>query len=232
MGIESTQKTMNQKIRIMMVEDHPEYREIVELALSKEPDMELVSQFGTSERAMRSFRDRNGGEKPDIILLDLNLPGMGGLESIPYFSAEIPEAKIIILTQSDLEDDILKAITLGASGYLLKSSTVRQLTEGIRTVMSGGASLDSRLAKFVLKTLKTKLSKSEFEQLLTERELEVLSLLAEGRVKKEIAERLHISISTVVTHVTHIYEKLNAPNAPAAIAKAFQMGILPLSKLD
>ncbi len=223
---------MNQKIRIMMVEDHPEYREIVELALSKEPDMELVSQFGTSERAMRSFRDRNGGEKPDIILLDLNLPGMGGLESIPYFSAEIPEAKIIILTQSDLEDDILKAITLGASGYLLKSSTVRQLTEGIRTVMSGGASLDSRLAKFVLKTLKTKLSKSEFEQLLTERELEVLSLLAEGRVKKEIAERLHISISTVVTHVTHIYEKLNAPNAPAAIAKAFQMGILPLSKLD
>jgi two-component system nitrate/nitrite response regulator NarL len=232
MGIESTQKTMNQKIRIMMVEDHPEYREIVELALSKEPDMELVSQFGTSERAMRSFRDRNGGEKPDIILLDLNLPGMGGLESIPYFSAEIPEARIIILTQSDLEDDILKAITLGASGYLLKSSTVRQLTEGIRTVMSGGASLDSRLAKFILKTLKTKLSKSEFEQLLTERELEVLSLLAEGRVKKEIAERLHISISTVVTHVSHIYEKLNAPNAPAAIAKAFQMGILPLSKLD
>lgn len=215
-----------------MVEDHPEYREIVELALSKEPDMELVSQFGTSERAMRSFRDRNGGEKPDIILLDLNLPGMGGLESIPYFSAEIPEARIIILTQSDLEDDILKAITLGASGYLLKSSTVRQLTEGIRTVMSGGASLDSRLAKFILKTLKTKLSKSEFEQLLTERELEVLSLLAEGRVKKEIAERLHISISTVVTHVSHIYEKLNAPNAPAAIAKAFQMGILPLSKLD
>lgn len=223
---------MNQKIRIMMVEDHPEYREIVELALSKEPDMELVSQFGTSERAMRSFRDRNGGEKPDIILLDLNLPGMGGLESIPYFSTEIPEAKIIILTQSDLEDDILKAITLGASGYLLKSSTVRQLTEGIRTVMSGGASLDSRLAKFILKTLKTKLSKNEFEQLLTERELEVLSLLAEGRVKKEIAERLHISITTVVTHVTHIYEKLNAPNAPSAIAKAFQMGILPLSKLD
>ena len=215
-----------------MVEDHPEYREIVELALSKEPDMELVSQFGTSERAMRSFRDRNGSEKPDIILLDLNLPGMGGLEAIPYFSAEIPEARIIILTQSDLEDDILKAITLGASGYLLKSSTVRQLTEGIRTVMSGGASLDSRLAKFVLKTLKTKLSKNEFEQLLTERELEVLSLLAEGRVKKEIAERLHISITTVVTHVTHIYEKLNAPNAPSAIAKAFQMGILPLSKLD
>ena len=233
MGIYSTQKTMNRKIRIMMVEDHPEYREIVELALSKEPDMELVSQFGTSERAMRSFRDRkNGGEKPDIILLDLNLPGMGGLEAIPHFSAEIPEAKIIVLTQSDLEDDILKAITLGASGYLLKSSTVRQLTEGIRTVMDGGASLDSRLARFVLKTLQTKLHSGEIEQLLTKRETEVLSLLAEGCVKKNIAERLNISPSTVVSHVAHIYEKLNAPNAPAAIAKAFQMRLLPIGGTD
>jgi DNA-binding NarL/FixJ family response regulator len=224
---------MNQKIRIMMVEDHPEYREIVELALGKESDMTLISQFGTVERALRSLRDRdNHGERPDVILLDLNLPGMDGLKAVPHFTHEIPDAKIIILTQSDREQDVLKAVMLGASGYLLKSSTVRQLTEGIRTVMEGGASLDTKLAKFVLKTLKAQLPKNEFEQLLTERELEVLSLLAEGRVKKEIAERLHISLSTVVTHVTHIYEKLNAPNAPSAIAKAFQLGILPLSKLD
>lgn len=223
---------MNRKIRIMMVEDHPEYREIVELALGKEPDMELVSQFGTSERALRSLRNRDGGEEPDIILLDLHLPGMGGLEVIPHFNTEIPDARIIVLTQSDREDDVLKAIMLGASGYLLKSSTVKQLTEGIRTVMEGGASLDARLAKFVLKMLKTKLPTSEVEQLLTGREMEVLTLLAEGRVKKEIAEQLHISLTTVVSHVAHIYEKLNAPNAPAAIAKAFQLGILPLSKLE
>lgn len=224
---------MNQKIRIMMVEDHPEYREIVELALGKESDMKLISQFGTVERALQSFRDRdNHGKSPDVILLDLNLPGMDGLEAVPYFTNEIPDAKIIILTQSDREQDVLKAVMLGASGYLLKSSTVRQLTEGIRTVMEGGATLDTKLAKFVLKTLKTKLPKKEFEQLLTKRELEVLSLLAEGRVKKEISERLQISLSTVVTHVTHIYEKLNAPNAPSAIAKAFQLGILPISKLD
>ena len=216
----------------MMVEDHPEYREIVGLALSKEPDMELTSQYGTSERALRSLRDREEREEPDIILLDLHLPGVGGLDAIPHFSTEMPDAKIIILTQSDREDDVLKAIMLGASGYLLKSSTVKQLTEGIRTVMEGGASLDTKLAKFVLKTLKTKLPPSAIEQLLTHRELAVLSLLAEGRVKKEIAGQLHICLTTVVSHVTHIYEKLNAPNGPAAIAKAFQLGILPLNGMD
>lgn len=216
----------------MMVEDHPEYREIVELALGREPDMELTGQFGTSERALRSFRDRDGGEDPDIILLDLHLPGMNGLEAIPHFCTKIPSARIIVLTQSDREDDVLKAIMLGASGYLLKSSTVKQLTEGIRTVSEGGASLDAKLAKLVLKTLKAKLQPNEINQLLTNRELEVLSLLADGRVKKEIALKLQISLTTVVSHVTHIYEKLNAPNAPAAIAKAFQLGILPLRGVD
>jgi len=223
---------MNRNIRIMMVEDHPEYREIVGLALSKEPDMVLVSQFGTSERALRSLRDHEVREEPDIILLDLHLPGLGGLEAIPHFSTEMPRARIIILTQSDRDDDVLKAIMLGASGYFLKSSTVKQLTEGIRTVMGGGASLDTKLAKFVLNTLKTKLPTNEVEQPLTSREMEVLSLLAEGRVKKEIAECLNISLTTVVSHVGHIYEKLKAPNAPAAIAKAFQLGILPLSKWE
>jgi two-component system nitrate/nitrite response regulator NarL len=224
--------TMNRKIRVMMVEDHPEYREIVELALGRELDMELTSQFGTSERALRSLRDRKGHDEPDIILLDLHLPGVGGLEAIPHFSTEIPDAKIIILTQSNREDDVLKAIMLGASGYLLKSSTVKQLTEGIRNVMTGGASLDAKLANIVLKTLKSKLKPNEIENLLTKRELEVLTMLAEGHVKKEIADRLQIGFTTVVSHVTHIYEKLNAPNAPAAIAKAFQLGILPISKLD
>jgi DNA-binding NarL/FixJ family response regulator len=233
MGISQIIKnTMNRKIRIMMVEDHPEYREIVELALNKESDMEMTSQFGTSERALRSLRDHEVREEPDVILLDLHLPGLGGLEAIPHFSTEMPRARIIILTQSDRDDDVLKAIMLGASGYLLKSSTVKQLTEGIRTVMEGGSTLDAKLAKFVLKTLKTKLPPSEVEHLLTKRELEVLAMLAAGRTKKEIAEGLHVSLTTVVSHVGHIYGKLNAPNAPAAIAKAFQLGILPISEWD
>ncbi len=216
----------------MLVEDHPEYREIVELALGREPDMEMTSQYGTAERALRSLLDRNAPNHPDIILLDLNLPGINGLEAIPDFIATLSSAKIIILTQSDRETDILQAIMLGASGYFLKSTTVRQLTEGIRTVMAGGASLDAKVAKFVLNTLKAKLPQRDIEQLLTKREIEILTQIAEGQVKKEIAERFGISITTVVTHVSNIYEKLNVKNAPAAIAKAFQTGILQVRKMD
>ena len=217
---------MSEQIKIMMVEDHPEYREIVELAIGRQPDMELISQFGTSERALRSLNDRRAPAKPEVILLDLNLPGMSGLEALPYFSKEIPDVKIIILTQSDREEDVLKAIMLGASGYLLKSSTLKQLTEGVRTVMSGGASLDANVAKFILSTLKDKLPQREMAQLLTNREVEILTLLAEGLVKKEIGDQLGISVTTVVTHVSHIYEKLHVKNAPSAIAKGFRLGLL------
>ncbi len=214
----------------MMVEDHPEYREIVALSLGKEKDMEVVSQFGTAERALRSASDPDCGGRPDIILLDLHLPGMSGLESISNFRTGFPSAKIIVLTQSDREEDVLKAIRLGAAGYLLKSSTVKQLTEGIHTVREGGALLDSKLARFVLETLKTNLPVGEIAQALSKREMEILALLAEGRVKKEIAAQLNISPTTVISHVEHIYGKLNAPNAPAAIAKAFHFGILPIKK--
>jgi DNA-binding NarL/FixJ family response regulator len=154
---------------------------------------------------------------------------MSGHEAIPYFNAAIPDAKIIVLTQSDREADVLKAISLGASGYLLKSSTTKVITEGIRTVIKGGASLDAKVATFILQTLKTRLPKTPEEDsvLLSQRETEVLTLLAEGLAKKEIADRLDISTSTVVTHVGHIYEKLNASNAPSAINKAHRLGLFP-----
>jgi len=216
----------------MLVENHPEYRDAIELALAKESGMELTSQFGTAERALRSLKHAKKYKVPDVILLDLNLPGMDGLDALPLFSAALPTVKIIILTQSDREADVLKAITLGAAGYLLKSATLKQITEGIRKVYRGGASLDSKVAQFILKTLKTILPPDEIKQSLTEREMEVLTLLAEGCVKKEIADRLCISSTTVVTHVSHIYEKLNATNAPSAINKAYRMGIFPTRKAD
>jgi two-component system nitrate/nitrite response regulator NarL len=220
---------MKKSTNIIMVEDHPEYREIVEMALSRQDDMQLTDQFGTAERALQHLQIGRLDVKPDVILLDLNLPGMGGLEALEQIPKVAPDAKIIILTQSDQEDDVLNAIMLGASGYLLKSSTVGQIVEGIKLVKQGGASLDSRIARFVIDSLKTKLPHHELEQMLSEREIQVLELLADGLVKKQIALKLGIGVTTVVSHVAHIYDKLEASNAPSAISKGFKLGILQVN---
>ncbi|MDA0350488.1 MAG: response regulator transcription factor [Verrucomicrobia bacterium] len=139
---------------------------------------------------------------------------------------------VIVLTQSDNKADILGAISLGATGYLLKSATVNQITEGIKTVMEGGASLDSGVANFILRTLRTMSSQTDEDlgKTLSVREQEILQLLAEGLVKKQIADKLQISITTVAYHVKHIYEKLHVQNAPAAVAKAFRIGIFSAGK--
>jgi len=221
---------MPRTIRIMLVEDNPEYREVINLAIEDEVDLEVISQYGTAEIALRDLRNTSRRQVPDLILLDLRLPGMGGLESLPHFRSSLPDVKIIILTQSDKETDVLRAISQGANGYLLKTATVTKITEGIRTVMVGGATLDAAVARFIMNTLKTHLPKDQVESILTKRELEILALLGEGLLKKEIAKRLYVSTATVATHVTHIYQKLNVQNAPAAVTKAFQMGILPAKK--
>jgi len=218
---------MSFKIRVMLVEDNPEYREVIDLALEDEADIELTSQFGTSEIALRSLQDMSTRKEPDLVLLDLRLPGMDGLDSLPYFRSALPDAKIMILTQSDNEADVLRAISRGASGYLLKSSTLDQITEGIRSIMAGGASLDTGVARFILDTLQTKLPKGEIENVLSPRELEILTLLGEGLVKKEIADQLGIGYTTVDTHVAHIYEKLEVRNAPSAVNKAHRLGLFP-----
>ncbi len=216
----------------MLVEDHPEYREVIELALGKDPQFDLHSQFGTAERALRSLQERHPNQQPDVILLDLNLPGMSGLDSISWIKDYSPDSKIIVLSQSDKDSDVLKAIKLGASGYLLKSSSVAQIKEGIQAAVTGGASLDSSLAKFILKTIRANLPETGIEHPLSDREMDVLKLLAEGYSKKEIAAILGISDSTVVTHVGHVYEKLDVRNAPSAVSKAYRAGIFSPGNTD
>ena len=219
---------MNDPVKVMLVEDNPEFRKVIRLALSRDAAIVLASEFGTAEIALRSLCDGTTPGSPDVILLDLRLPGMGGLDALPHFTSTAPHAKVIVLTQSDCEADVLRAIALGAAGYLLKSSTITQIKEGIRSVIDGGASLDPGVAKFLLKSLQVRLPTAQAEGLLTDRELEILALLGEGLVKKEIADRLRIAYPTVDSHVQRIYEKLQVHNAPAAINIAHRLGIFPL----
>ncbi len=212
--------------RVMLIEDNAEYREVIKLALEDHPEIELTQCHGTAETALRSLYTTSAAARPQLILLDLNLPGMSGLEALPRFRRELPATRIMILTQSDSEADVLRAISRGASGYLLKSASLQQITDGIRDVMDDGASLDKGVAQFILHTLQQKLPKKDLKNLLSERELEVLTLISEGLVKKEIADQLKIGYTTVDTHVGHIYEKLGVRNAPAAVAKAFKLGLI------
>ena len=211
----------------MLVEDHPEYREVIDLALRDQSDMQLISQVGSAERALQILQNQLDDNVPDLILLDLNLPGTSGLDALPLLRTCCPNISVIILTQSKDESDVMRAIQLGATGYLLKSSTVKQIVEAIRTVAQGGALLGTGVAKKILQTLQARIPLEELHNALSQRELEILTLLGEGQLKKEIAAQLGISIATVATYIRRIYEKLDVQNAPAAIGKAYRAGILP-----
>jgi DNA-binding NarL/FixJ family response regulator len=218
------------KTAVMLVEDSPEYRDVVEIAIKKDPNLELAGKFGAAEIALRSLQDLTSDRAPDIVLLDLNLPGMSGLDSIPWFKKYAPKTKIIILSQSDKKEDILQAIRHGAAGYLLKSSTISQIKEGIHSVMAGDNPLDAGVAKHIINNLKVQPAQDATRQALSDREFEILSMLAEGLVKKEIGDLLHIGYGTVATHIRHIYEKLSVTNAPAAVHKAHRLGLFPSDK--
>lgn len=208
----------------MLVEDNPGYREVIELTLADTSDMQLEALFGTAEAALQALQDTP--QKSQIILLDINLPGISGIDAIPQIRQLSPDTQIIMLTQSNNEADVVKAIQTGATGYLLKSASIEEITQGIRTVAEGGSSLDASVAKYIVDALHTPSSTAVATINLSNRESEILTLLSEGFVKKQIADQLGIGIHTVGDHVKKIYRKLNVPNAPSAVSKGFRSGIL------
>jgi len=216
---------MTDPIHIMLVEDNPGYREVIELTLADAADLQLDAVCGTAEAALQVLQDAPG--KLQIILLDINLPGMSGIAAITQIKQLSPETRIIMLTQSDYEADVVKAIQTGATGYLLKSASIEEIIQGIRTVANGGSSLDASVAKYIVDALYAPSSTAKVSIKLSSRELETLTLLSEGLSKKQIADQLGIGIHTVGDHVKQIYRKLNVPNAPAAVSKGFRSGILP-----
>ena len=174
---------MNTKTTVMIVEDHSGYRETLEVALSQVGDMELIDQFATAEIALRKLQDPES-TKPDILLLDLHLPGMSGLEALRWIKEYSADTEVIILTQSDKVSEVDRALREGASGYLLKSATLKEIIAGIQVVRQGGASLDPEVARYLLHALQRQPSPAPSAKTLSDREHEILTLLGEGFVKK------------------------------------------------
>ena len=212
------------EIKISLIEDNVDYRDAVATSLEGCSGFVLHSQFSTAEVALQYFQD-HAKELPHIILLDLRLPSMSGLEALNVLTQKFPQIKIIILSQSDDEENVIKAISAGASGYLLKSSSLADLSNGLIMVMDGGATIDPEVAKYIVASMQ-KGAHLKQKSPLTQRELEILEHLGAGLSKKEISEKLNIGYDTVDSHVRSIYTKLQVNNAPSAVGKAYKIGIL------
>jgi DNA-binding NarL/FixJ family response regulator len=207
------------KTSVWLVEDNDAYRSAVARVVDAADGLSCPAAFATCEDALDALRTASA--RPDVIFLDVGLPGMSGLDGIPRFVATAPEARVIVLTVFDDDEKIFKAICAGATGYLLKASPVECITAAIREAVAGGSPMNARIARRVLEMF-AKLAPVPADYGLTERERAVLELMVQGLIKKEIAARLGLSVHTVDTHVRNIYEKLHVNTRSGAVAKALK----------
>jgi DNA-binding NarL/FixJ family response regulator len=206
--------TEPQPIRILSVDDHPVFREGLSTVLGSQPDMLLVAQAANATEAVAEFRRH----RPDITLMDLRLPGTNGTDTLISIRGEFPEARIIMLSTSDSDGEIQRALRAGAAGYALKSMPKNELLALIRSVHAGGRHVPPEVA--------IRLAEHLGEEDLTPRELEVLSLVRDGCRNKEIADRLSIAESTVNFHVKNLVAKLGAHDRTHAVTIALRRGLL------
>jgi DNA-binding NarL/FixJ family response regulator len=205
-------------VNIWLVEDNETYRSAIARALDHAPGLHCARAFGSCEDALDRLRDDH---PPEVILLDIGLPGLSGLDGLQQFKALSPATHVIILTVFEDTDKIFRAICAGASGYLLKTSPAERIAQAIREVLGGGAPMTPQIARSVL-NLFAKLAGPLPEQNLSQRERETLEFLVQGLTTKEIADRLTLSIHTVDTHLRNIYRKLHVRSRAGAVAKALQ----------
>ncbi|HEY1576613.1 MAG TPA: response regulator transcription factor [Terracidiphilus sp.] len=203
-------------IRVLVVEDHPVVRQGLVALLSNAPDIEVVGSAADGFEGMQVFRSMH----PDVTLIDLQMPRLGGVEAIQRIRHESPDARFIVLTTFDGDEDIYRAMQAGAKAYLLKGMEVEELLAAIRTVHAGRASVPSSIAE--------KLAQRVGSQDLTAREVEVLRRIVAGRANKEIANDLNISEATVKSHVNSLLGKLGVDDRTHAAVVALQRGIVHL----
>ncbi len=206
------------QISVMIVEDDDLFRETIQEVINESGVLKCEYAFESCEEALEVIEH---GNVPEMLLLDIDLPGMSGIEGIRHLRALSPASKIIMLTVFDDDDKIFNAICHGASGYLLKSASSEGICQNIQDVMSGGAAMSPTIAAKVLKMF-TQYSEPKKEYGLTQREKEILQLLVNGMGKKHISSHLHISIFTVDTHLKNIYVKLQVHSQIDVVAKALR----------
>jgi DNA-binding NarL/FixJ family response regulator len=218
--------TTNEKTTsVWLVEDNAMFSMGVRRAVDSFGEMACTGCFSSVEAAFDAL-DKNPA--PDVILLDVQLPGMDGITALETFRDRAPDARVIILTVFDDADKIFRAVCAGASGYILKNSGIDQISDAIQQVMDGGAPMTPEVAKKVLDAFARiePVKDSDEDYNLTEREQDILRLMADGLLKKEIADSLDISVHTVSSHMRRVYGKLHVNTNTGAVAKALREGII------
>ena len=209
------------KIRILIVDDHPLMREAVQTALIGESDLKVIGEAAGGADGVRLFKE----DRPDVIIMDLLMPGVDGLEAISQIREVDPQAKILAFTSMENEERVLAAIQAGALGYYPKTASRASLLEAVRTVAAGKPYLPSDIALKLFNSLRSMKMPAPIGQLqepLTARQQEILALLAEGRSDYEIGQTLHLEESTVRSHVHHILQRLQLDNRAQLVAYATQ----------
>ncbi|WP_067604717.1 response regulator [Nocardiopsis listeri] len=209
-------------IRVLLVDDHPVVREGIRGMLSTEPDLEIVGEAGSGPEAVV----RVAALEPDVVLMDLRMPGGDGAEATERIRADHPDVHVLVLTTYDTDTDILRAVEAGATGYLLKDTPRAELADSIRSAARGETVLSGRLAGKLLSRVRRD-PEPEKPAALSPREVEVLRLAAEGHTNAAIGRALRISTTTVKTHLMRAYEKLGVGDRTAAVSQALRRGLLP-----
>lgn len=204
------------KIRVLSIDDHPLVREGLAALINAQTDMCVVGQGATGHEAIQLFREL----QPDVALMDLRLPDLSGIDAMITILSGSPQARVIMVTSSEGDVEMERALAGGAKGYILKSMPPREVLEAIRKVHAGKKAIPSEIA--------AQLADHMSDETLTAREIEVLQQVAEGNRNRDIADRLFISEGTVKVHIQHIMDKLGASDRTQAITIAVRRGIIHL----
>jgi two-component system NarL family response regulator len=203
-------------IRVMLVDDHSAFRKGMAALIESEPDLQVVAETGDGHEALAVYRQN----QPDVVLMDLRLPGIGGVEAILAIRKEFPDARVIVLTTFDTDEDIYRAIQSGAKSYLLKDTPDDELAATIRSVHAGKQMLSDKLAR--------RLAERQQRPELTQREMDVLQMLIRGRSNKEIGGSLFLCEDTVKAHFKTLFAKLKVQDRTEAAIYAIRHGIVHL----